>query len=1327
MRQLKSRASDVPVTRRIGSINLRAYPRPPGPDVPREVMTNELFAPTIDARSEDRRRFGRGISMDVIENALRSAYRGSMRNITDILRETVETDPHLGSILNKRFGAVSALPYEVQPASGPGIDTDKAMFYAEVVRTQLRNMKSFRKNLNQLAWALFDGRACLEMQWVELMPGMGPTDQRFGATSMAVKEMDWIHPRRLSFGPHRELRIQPENVYTGGTFAKTGISVIDPFLSDKFVWWTPQLFGEYPEREGLGIRCMYYSFFKRFAARERMILTELYGKPWRIVTVDEESSAGADELSAADQIVDALGASYTARMPRGTKLEVISPGKSAGEVHQEVITESDKQNSKLVLGQTGTTDGVPAGLNSSQANVMQDEQLGVLIHDAGELSEVIETLVTDRTIAVNFGEDEVTHAPTFKLRGDLPADRTSELGRLDAALKAGLVVGRDEAYDISGFSVPDESQVVIRMDQPPTPPNAPVAPAARPVIIYPEGTTPDVGEQQPPSREAAPDAGLASAGSPAGAASADSTVTVNEDRASRGLEPLTTMEGAPDPRGEMTVKEFDATFEAAEAEAAAEVDATVDVATVEAPPPEEPAKQAMNGAQITSVLDIVDKFRTKQLDHGSALEMLVVIFPFSLDQATKILGSLPDDAEALAQTAVGTPVAAPAVEAVVEDVEDEEDEDEDEDEELDAVGAVVSALGLSRHPDARLGNVAHEIADGEYLYGEAGIHAHELLRALEATALDGVHSHVFQLPSGDFVVTQLDGLHMHGLQNVDVDETLEDGEHEHAIDLGGIVMNTGSGISAHKHTLQVDATAVDGAHKHTLEVPDPDNPGSTILVNSLSAGEYAQILREAELPDFVESHIPDARSAKQKKRKVYADDRVSITAEIVTMPNGKFRVTDSEGNGNFGEYDTHEDAADRLAEIEGFKDRANASVRRRFSLQMIGTGDFDLSVMLAYAQEQHETEQAEWTEWVTRGHGDDCVALEVGQDQQRTPNGSVEDYVVKGMRELTSQTALWANAYEGAVGESTSPVEIFAALGKAHRAMSTAEFGRVMERRKLQSMMLGVLDSVREIGGDEDAGAETIQDVTDESQALGETVTEVQEQTSDVLDGLLSARVTLAGVEDAFTKMPFAKAIAFFKKLGVLDRPSFERATAAIKLRSFTVAGVMNDQMLRTLQDELAKSIARGEDLRRFKQAMRLRLQQSGFLGHLGKLKTGQPALNASHIETVFRTNTLNTYNTGRYVHQSSPAVVAAFPVWEIRSLPPAAPGDRTTHYAANGVKLMANDAFWSQAYPPFGFNCRCRVVSRGRKDVAKVVPGTSVRGLPDRGFTSGRPALALG
>ena len=540
------------------AIELQSIPTPARlskPELTRSVVTD------VNASdSSYRYRFGRNISLDGIETAMRLAEYGAMQRITDLSRETIDTDPHLGAVLNKRFGSVSSLPWEVRPAEGPGVDQEKARFYALCVTEQIKMLDSFREVLKRQSWAKFDGRAAQEIVW-KFVTG-GERHKKYGRVSMMIAGIEWIHPRRINFGPKRELRVVDDNIGYSGNFAAYGIS-LDPVDMKKegtwrkFIQWCPSDFGEYSEREGLSRRCLYYSFFKRYSARERMILLELFGKPWRILEVPNDSTANLEDLVAADSIIDGLGAAYSARLPRGTKLDVVQPGDGAGDVHADVVKHSDEQLSKLVLGQIGTTDGVAAGMNSPQANVMQGEQQVILQSDAYALSEIIERDLVDAFIEVNFGWQELSHSPTFRLRFDLPTDRKKEVERVDAALKAGIPVALGEAYEVSGFRVPAHDEAVIRIDQPPTPPTSPVAPAPRPVIVYPPDDSPAVGEQLPAPSVASADEGGAPPTAIVGNQAVEKFVTVNEAREAQGLKPLTDADGNPDPDGDLTIMEFE--------------------------------------------------------------------------------------------------------------------------------------------------------------------------------------------------------------------------------------------------------------------------------------------------------------------------------------------------------------------------------------------------------------------------------------------------------------------------------------------------------------------------------------------------------------------------------------------------------------------------------------------------------------------------------------------------------------------------------------------------------------------------------------------------
>lgn len=541
------------------AIALRNYaPVKAAPPIPIAALQKIVLA-NPDASAMNRTRFGRSISADMIEVVLKRAAQGSMRDLTDLIRESIFYDPHYAGVLRKRLGTVAALPWEVRPADGPDVDKELARDYAAIVRAQIMNMVNFRDFLQDLAWGVVDGRAASELDWIPIQPmTVGKS-----TASMAISRILYIHPRRLNFGSTRYLIVTDESKSNAGSnFNFSGYS-LDPVelkkqkLYRKYVTWLPRQFGDYQEMEGAGCRALIWAFFKRFSQRDRMQLLELFGKPWRVGEVDEDSNASPEDLNAAKAAIDGLGGTYSALLPRGVAVKVLAPGDTAGNVHKDVIAECDRQISKLILGQTGTTDNMAGGLNTSQATVMQDEQFAILSTDALAMAQVIEDQVTDAIIEVNFGADQLPNAPHFILRSDLPPNRNAELDRLDKALKSGLEIEVDEAYEVSGFRRPEENATVIRIDQPPTPPSSPMAPAPRSVIVYPPGKSPAVGEQQPIAKTASVDEGARDAPDVRiGVVQIASVVTVNEARAGQGLPPLTLPDGSLDPNGNLTITEY---------------------------------------------------------------------------------------------------------------------------------------------------------------------------------------------------------------------------------------------------------------------------------------------------------------------------------------------------------------------------------------------------------------------------------------------------------------------------------------------------------------------------------------------------------------------------------------------------------------------------------------------------------------------------------------------------------------------------------------------------------------------------------------------------
>lgn len=418
---------------------------------PRDLQGRWLDHPSPELE-QTRRYFGRSLTPETIETVLRRADLGYMRDLTDLQYETIAIDPHLSSTIGKRFRGVAAMAPQVIQATGDGIDERLAQLCAEMVRQQIAYIPGLRQSILQLNWGHCLGRAALEKVWVENPYGSN--------VRWRIERLHWIHPRRLALGPERELRVR-DDLFDGLPFSPRGVELREyPF---KFISFTPQLFNDYPEREGFGPRALYWSFFKRFSWRERLVLLEVFGKPWRIVYTDVVNGGPQKaDLEEAAEFIDGMGANATGVVPPGAKVDTQHPGEKATENHRGTAYDADDQISKLILGQTRTTDAKPSALGSAGDEVAQDEQDEIKWSDGQNLSDVLTEQLAVDIVALNIGPDAIDHAPRIELRYEPKRNPQQETERARTLIvDMGVALKRDELYERVGFTMPAPGDDVV--------------------------------------------------------------------------------------------------------------------------------------------------------------------------------------------------------------------------------------------------------------------------------------------------------------------------------------------------------------------------------------------------------------------------------------------------------------------------------------------------------------------------------------------------------------------------------------------------------------------------------------------------------------------------------------------------------------------------------------------------------------------------------------------------------------------------------------------------------------------------------------------------
>lgn len=449
-----------------------------------DLLAQAFFGDRVPQSENYRTHYGKSLDLQLIDYALRQAEQGAMMQLTDISRETVQLDGHLSSVLQKRLNRLAALEHQITPATGPRVNAQKADAYASYVRDQITATTRFREAITQLAWGVFDARAASELDWCWL------------DGDWSLRGLCWIHPRRLSFGPCRDVRVI-DTQWSGGGFRDTGFPIEQ--VPYKFIVYRPQLFNDYPEREGLAPRCLYWSRFGRFGVHERNLLLELFGRPWRIIKPIPNAQGAFTNIEggkSAYENVKALGYNTVARLPPGWDVDIHQPFTGAGQVSESVIDHSMKVLSKLVLGNTGTTDAVSTGLGSSIGNAHVSEEDLIIWADANRLAEAIEDQITDAMIAVNFGPEEVIHAPKFSFRTEAPLTVEEEGNRVGKALDVGLPVSLEQARERLGIrEIKPGEPYIIKVQRPAE--FGQLAPAPTAEVVYPVGKAPEAGELAP--------------------------------------------------------------------------------------------------------------------------------------------------------------------------------------------------------------------------------------------------------------------------------------------------------------------------------------------------------------------------------------------------------------------------------------------------------------------------------------------------------------------------------------------------------------------------------------------------------------------------------------------------------------------------------------------------------------------------------------------------------------------------------------------------------------------------------------------------------------
>ncbi len=188
---------------------------------------------------------------------------------------------------------------------------------------------------------------------------------------------------------------------------------------------------------------------------------------------------------------------------------------------------------------------------------------------------------------------------------------------------------------------------------------------------------------------------------------------------------------------------------------------------------------------------------------------------------------------------------------------------------------------------------------------------------------------------------------------------------------------------------------------------------------------------------------------------------------------------------------------------------------------------------------------------------------------------------------------------------------------------------------------------------------------------------------SPVLRPVLGLRSFFGAVitDMTFEPLPFDEAIDFFRRKLNLTPAQYAALSDAARAKAFTITTGAGQQVVSSIKDLLDEALSNGLTLKEFQN------QAADILDAAGVSER-----TPWYWETVYRTNLQTSYQAGRWKQQSDPAVVAELPY--LRYVSARLPTSRPSHVEKHGLVYPVGDPFWSEWFPPNGFNCLCSTMS---------------------------------
>jgi phage gp29-like protein len=424
---------------------------PNGQPISSEILRKEALSQEIAAasftgvRSPISGNPSDGLDPYILGSIMKEADQGNPLRYFELAEQIEERDAHYLGVLGTRKRSVSQIPIRVEAAS----DSAEHAAHADMVRNWLKR-DTLQAELRDILDAIGKGISFTEIIWDSSEGQWNP------------QRLEWRTQRWFNFA-HTDLET-PLLRDTGG---------------DKTLPMYKFIVAKFQAKSGLAVRsgiarvATWNWLWKKYTEKDWAIFSQVYGQPIRIGKYN--AGATEDQQNKLLQAVTNIAADCAAIIPESMIIEFIeSKGadKSAAN-YENRCKYLDQQTSKLVLGQTATTDAIAGGHAVGKEH--REVQKDIETSDAKDLAAVLNAQLIKPWIDLEYGPQKAY--PRLIIAHPDEADIPVLADALYKLVPRGLKVSAKWVRDQLGAPEPVDDADVFGADVVQTPPVDPTVKA----------------------------------------------------------------------------------------------------------------------------------------------------------------------------------------------------------------------------------------------------------------------------------------------------------------------------------------------------------------------------------------------------------------------------------------------------------------------------------------------------------------------------------------------------------------------------------------------------------------------------------------------------------------------------------------------------------------------------------------------------------------------------------------------------------------------------------------------------------------------------------